>query len=128
MTNTTKTVLIIDDEPDVREYLSALFEDNGYATQTAKDGADGLAKVKENPPDLVTLDVTMPERSGIRCYRDLKESDQYKHIPIIIVTGVSKSFEQFISSRSQVPPPDGYVSKPIDRDEILALAKSLVGA
>ncbi len=125
MTGEKRTVLIIDDEPDVREYLTALLEDNGYVTVTAADGNEGLEKVKQKAPDLITLDITMPEKSGVRFYRDMKESDELKGIPIIIVTGISKDFERFISTRSQVPPPEGYLSKPIDRDEILKLAKTL---
>lgn len=120
-----KTILVIDDEPDVRTYLSTLLEDNGYAVVTAEDGEDALNKVKAARPDLVTLDITMPEKSGVRFYRDLKEREEYKGIPIIIVTGISDDFKKFISSRKQVPPPEGYVTKPIDEQEILDLVKKL---
>ncbi len=126
MADAKKTVLVVDDEPDVLEYLSTLLQDNGYQTVTAKDGADALNKVKAGAPDLITLDITMPEKSGVRFYRDMKESEQYKNIPIIIVTGVTGDFEKFISTRSQVPAPDGYLAKPIDRDTILELVKKLI--
>jgi CheY-like chemotaxis protein len=122
-----KTVLIIDDEQDVLTYLTALLEDNGFATVTANNGAEAMEKVKAAPPDLITLDITMPEQSGVRFYRDMKESDQYKGIPIIIITGVSGDFERFISTRKQVPPPEGYIQKPIDNDKLLELAKKLAG-
>jgi CheY-like chemotaxis protein len=122
-----KTVLIIDDEQDVLTYLTALLEDNGFATVTANNGAEAMEKVKAAPPDLITLDITMPEQSGVRFYRDMKESDQYKGIPIIIITGVSGDFERFISTRKQVPPPEGYIQKPIDNDKLLELAKKLTG-
>jgi CheY-like chemotaxis protein len=120
-----KTILVIDDEPDVTVYLSTLLEDNGYDTVVAKDGAEALDKVKEARPDLITLDITMPETSGVRFYRDIKENDALKDIPIIIVTGISQDFERFISTRKQVPPPEGYIAKPVDRDEILKLVKKL---
>jgi CheY-like chemotaxis protein len=123
-----KTILVVDDEPDVTVYLQTLLEDNGYAVVVAQDGAEALEKVQEARPDLVTLDITMPEKSGVRFYRDVKENDDLKDIPIVIVTGISKDFERFISTRKQVPPPEGYVSKPIDRDEILELAKKLTSA
>jgi CheY-like chemotaxis protein len=126
MADAKKTVLVVDDEPDVLEYLSTLLQDNGYQTVTAKDGADALNKVKAGAPDLITLDITMPEKSGVRFYRDMKESEQYKKIPIVIVTGVTGDFEKFISTRSQVPAPDGYLSKPIDRDKFLELVKKLI--
>ena len=65
----------------------------------------------------------MPEKSGIKFYREMKADDRWKQIPIIIVTGVSEDFRKFISSRHQVPPPEGYLSKPINREEILELVK-----
>jgi len=120
-----KTILIVDDEPDVLTYLSTLFEDGGYATVQAQDGNEALSKVKEKAPDLVTLDITMPNKSGVKFYREMKESAEWRKVPIIIVTGVSGDFKTFISTRKQVPPPEGYLSKPIDKTEILNLVKKL---
>jgi CheY-like chemotaxis protein len=125
MSTGKKTVLIVDDEPDVLTFLSTLLEDNGYATVTAENGEGALARVKESPPDLITLDITMPETSGVRFYRDMKESEAWRHIPIVIVTGISGDFERFISTRRQVPPPEGYVSKPIVEKEILEVIRNL---
>jgi CheY-like chemotaxis protein len=127
MSEEKKTVLVIDDEPDTVVYISSLLEDNGFNTVTAKDGAVALEKVKSSRPDLITLDITMPETSGVRFYRDLKESE-WKDIPVIIVTGISKDFERFISTRRQVPPPEGYLPKPIDQAQLLKLAKELTAA
>lgn len=120
-----KTILIIDDEPDVLTYLSTLLEDHGYATILAKDGVEALAKLKASLPDLITLDVSMPEKSGVKLYREIKEDSHWKKIPIIIVTGVSGDFQKFISTRRQVPPPEGYLSKPINQEEILELIRKL---
>jgi len=120
-----KTILVVDDEPDVRTFLSTLFEDSGYATVKAQDGIEALSKVKEKAPDLVTLDITMPNKSGVKFYREMKESAEWKKVPIVIVTGVSGEFKTFISTRKQVPPPEGYLSKPIDKTEILKLVKKL---
>jgi CheY-like chemotaxis protein len=120
-----KTILVVDDEPDVRTFLSTLFEDSGYATVGAQDGNEALSKVKEKVPDLVTLDITMPNKSGVKFYREMKESAEWRKVPIIIVTGVSGEFKAFISTRKQVPPPEGYLSKPIDKTEILKLVKKL---
>ena len=92
---------------------------------SAKDGSEALDKIKEGLPDLITLDITMPEKSGVRFYRDMKENDAWKDVPVIIITGISKDFEKFISTRSQVPPPDGYLSKPIDREDLLKLVEKL---
>ena len=121
MAASKKRVLVIDDEPDVCEYLSCLLEDNDYEVDTAEDGEKALERIKAVLPDIITLDITMPEKSGVRFYRDLKENDEWKNIPVIMVTGISNDFEKFISSRRQVPPPEGYMSKPIDREKILEL-------
>ncbi len=123
-----KTVLIIDDDPDTVTYFSSLLEDHGYATVTAQNGAEAIERVKADPPDLITLDITMPETSGVRCYRDLREHEVWRSIPVIIITGISDDFRTFISSRKQVPPPDGYLSKPVDEAELLGLVRTLMPA
>lgn len=128
MTDKGKTILVVDDEPDISDFLSTLFSDNGYQTATAADGEVALEKVKAAPPDLITLDITMPEKSGVKFYREIKESDQWKQIPVIIVTGVTGDFEKFISTRRQVPAPEGYMSKPIEKEKILEMIKKLLGA
>ena len=122
-----KTILIIDDEPDTLTFFSTLFEDNGYKTATAENGEEGLKKLEEQRPDLITLDISMPEMSGTKYYRTLRENEEWKSIPIIIVTGVSSDFKKFISTRKQVPPPDGYISKPVEEKELIELAKKLIG-
>ncbi len=120
-----KTILIVDDEPDVCTYISTLLEDHGYATISAKDGGEALFKLKAGSPDLITLDISMPEKSGVKLYREIKEDSRWKKIPIIIITGVSEDFQKFISTRRQVPPPEGYLSKPINQEEILELIQKL---
>jgi CheY-like chemotaxis protein len=120
-----KTILIVDDEPDVCTYISTLLEDHGYATISAKDGEEALVKLKADSPDLITLDISMPEKSGVKLYREIKEDSRWKKIPIIIVTGVSEDFQKFISTRRQVPPPEGYLSKPINQEEILEMIRRL---
>ncbi|MFH1416853.1 MAG: response regulator [Planctomycetota bacterium] len=127
MTNAQKTVLVVDDDPDAREFLTTVLQDNGFVATTAKDGSEAVAMIEQSPPDLVTLDVTMPEKSGVAVYRRLKEDDRLKSIPIIIITGVSDDFKHFISSRRQVPPPDGYISKPVDVDQFMKTVNQLIG-
>lgn len=121
-----KTILVIDDEPDTLTYFTALLQDNGYRTVTAENGDQGLARVRQSRPDLITLDITMPETSGVRCYRELKQNESWKSIPVIIVTGVSSDFRRFISSRRQVPPPEGYLAKPVDEEELLSMVRDLI--
>jgi DNA-binding response OmpR family regulator len=120
-----KKILIVDDEEDIRTYLSALLADQGFETILAKDGEEAWKQVEANSPDLITLDISMPEKSGIKFYREMKASDLWKKIPIIIVTGVSEDMRKFLSSRHQVPPPDGYLAKPVNREEIMSLIQKL---
>ena len=127
MTGEEKTILIIDDDADVRDYFATFYADNGFAVETAVDGGEALAKIDASAPDLITLDITMPEKSGVRLYREMKEDESRKGIPIIIITGVSEDFQSFISSRRRVPPPEGYLTKPVDLDELLELTNSLLG-
>lgn len=121
-----KKILIIDDDPDIVLFTKTLLEDNGYTTVTAGNGKEGLEAVAREQPDLICLDITMPEKSGVRFYRDVKENAATKAIPVVMVTGVSEDFEKFISSRKQVPPPEGYIAKPIDKQKLLdTIAKLL---
>jgi len=120
-----KKILIVDDEEDIRTYLSTLLGDQGFETLLAKDGEEAWKQVEANSPDLISLDISMPQKSGIKFYREMKADDRWKKIPIIIVTGVSEDMRKFLSSRHQVPPPEGYLSKPISPEEILALISKL---
>lgn len=121
-----KRILVIDDEPDVRTFFTTMLEDAGHETAVAENGHEALEKVKNQRPDLITLDISMPEKSGVRFYRDMKESQEYKGIPIIIITGISEDFEKFISNRRQVPPPEGYLPKPVDQQEFLETVAKLL--
>jgi len=123
-----KTILIIDDEPDTLTYFSSLLQDHGYATVTAENGEQALVKVRAAKPDLITLDITMPETSGVRCYRELRGNAEWQSIPVIMITGISEDFRTFISTRKQVPPPDGYLSKPVSEEELLKMVRDLIAA
>ena len=127
-----KTILIVDDEPGLVTYLETLLQDNGYETVSAADGQIGLEKLKSERPDLVTLDISMPERSGVRFYRDLKGDPEFANIPVVIVTAVTgyggdpEEFKKFISTRKQVPPPEGFVAKPVEPEELLGMINDLL--
>ncbi|MEJ2422451.1 MAG: response regulator [Acidobacteriota bacterium] len=119
-------ILVVDDEPDVVTYLATVLKDNGYEALEASNGEKALKEVELNRPDLITLDITMPEMSGVKAYRKLKEDDRFRRIPVVVVTGVAREFKQFISSRSQVPPPDGYLEKPVTPEALLAEVRRLL--
>jgi len=121
-----KKILIIDDEADVITYLGTFLTDKGYETISAMDGKEGVKKAVEEKPDLITLDVSMPEESGVKALRDLQTNEVTKSIPIILITGVSADIKRFIESRKQVHPPEGFFEKPIDREALLAKVKELL--
>ena len=122
-----KLVLVVDDEADVRSYLTTLLNDNGFDTITAGNGAEGFKLAKEQKPALISLDITMDQESGVRMFRNLQESEITAKIPVIIVTGVSSDFKQFIESRRQVHPPEAYFEKPIDKQQYIAKVMEILG-
>ena len=122
-----KKILIVDDESDVIEWMTVFFEDNGYATASAINGADAFALAKSEKPDLVTLDISMDQESGMRALKNLQSAEETKDIPIIICTGVSPDLKQFIDRTRQVQNPAAFLEKPIDRDVLLAKVQELIG-
>ena len=132
MAEQKKRILVIDDEPHVVTYIKTLLEDNGYDTVTANDGREGLEMARKHKPDLVCLDITMPETTGIRFYRDLKEDETLAHTPVVVVTAVSyygkdpEPFKRFLSTRKQVPPPEGFIPKPIDQQLLLDTIEAIL--
>ncbi len=120
-----KKILIIDDEDHVVTYLNALLQDNGYDTISASNGREGMEKMKQEGADLICLDITMPEQSGIRFYLDLKEDPQLNPTAVVIVTAVSglggtpEPFRQFIKTRKDIQLPEAFFSKPIEQNFFL---------
>ena len=132
MAQSPMKILVIDDEPDVVVYLETLLQDHGYETVSARDGEEGLQQVRAEKPDLVTLDISMPHTSGIRFYRTIKEDPDLALIPVVVVTGVTgyggrpDDFERFLSTRKQIPPPEGFVAKPIEPQAFLQKIRELL--
>lgn len=121
-----KTILIIDDESDVRIFLQSLLVDHGYDTISATDGVEGMKLAREASPDLITLDITMPEQSGVKSYRQLKDDEELAKIPVIIITAVGDPMEHFLKTRKQVPNPEGFMAKPIDQERLLQMIADLL--
>ena len=123
---TGRKILVIDDDPDILSFLTSLLQDHGYETCSAKNGEEGWEKVRQENPDLICLDLLMPQKSGVKLYGQIRKDPALKHIPVIMITGFGPpeypdiDFKRFIHPRSAVPPPDGYLEKPIDRDALLA--------
>ena len=115
----SKKILIIDDEPDILKFLEQLFQDEGYETATAVNGNDGYRKLAEAKPDLITLDLQMPEDTGTGFYRKMHHDSKYKDIPVIVITG--------ISGQHAVRKAVAYLSKPFDPDKLLGIVRKTIG-
>lgn len=114
MTDVQKCVLVVDDEQDVRNYLRAALEDAGFRVITAQDGFEALEKVKAEAPDLISLDLVMPKKSGAMFHRELQKNRKWAKIPVLIVTGHARDelgradFEEMTLSG-----PGIYLEKPV---------------
>jgi|GEM_PF-1303362 len=84
-------ILLADDDPDNLSYLKNVLEDEGYEALTARDGVEGMEKVRLERPQLVLLDLMMPNKSGIKMFQEMKIDEELREIPVIIVTGVSQA-------------------------------------
>ncbi len=123
----SKKVLIVEDEEDPRVYLETLMRENGFEIASAPDGVKGFEKAKEFEPDVILLDILMPEETGVKCYRDLKKDSAMKDIPVIICSGATQYKPLFDLDRNALPKPFGFVEKPVDREVLLAKIKEAVG-
>jgi CheY-like chemotaxis protein len=122
-----KKILVVEDELDQRTWLTTFFEDHGYETTEAIDGEVGLEKAQGGGIDLITLDISMDNQSGIKMFRNLQTTPDTAKIPVIMITGVAREFKQFIERAKQVKNPEGYFEKPVDRDALLKKVRELIG-
>ncbi len=127
-----KKVLIVDDEMDMRIYLSTMFEVNGHLPIVARNGKDGIKKAREMLPDLIILDVMMPGEGGVLMYRQLKSDEKLTGIPVIMLSAVKRdSFSHYLSMlrtrlQVEIAQPDAYLEKPPDHEELLNAALKLL--
>lgn len=82
-------ILIVDDDPYIVKYMIDILTDNGYATCSASDGTEAFEILKREKPDLVTLDLEMPSEWGPRFYRKMSKEPEFKHTPVIVISGLS---------------------------------------
>lgn len=88
---TEKKILVVDDEPDVRNFLTACIQDAGFIVDSAVDGQDALEKIEAEIPDLMTLDMVMPRKSGIELIRTLRKNDKWAKLPVIVITAHARN-------------------------------------
>ncbi|HDH87785.1 MAG: response regulator [Deltaproteobacteria bacterium] len=128
-----KKVLTVDDDVDIRKVVSKLVEKSGYEAIEAKNGVEGMGKVREDKPDLIILDMLMPKESGVRMYHELKTEESLKDIPVIVLSAIPK--KSFLKSQKvldefagqSVPEPEAYIEKPEEPEELIALMKKILG-
>ncbi len=118
----TKKILIADDNENIRTALTYLLEDEGYQLMLAKDGADTLRKVRERHPDILFLDIMMPEMNGYDVCRTIKNDPQLKSTYVIMLTAKGQVAEQ---ERGKEVGADEYIVKPFSPMEILAKVKNI---
>ncbi|MFH1862309.1 MAG: response regulator [bacterium] len=121
-----KKILIIDDEPDVVVYLAALFMDHGFSVIAASTGREGFEKAKLETPDLISLDITMPEETGIRTFWDLQGDSATQSIPVIVITGTPGDFNQLHSGEDLKASLAAYFEKPINREKLIKRIKEIL--
>ena len=120
-----KRVLVVDDELDMRTFITTLLETSGFKALSAEDGIQGLEIARRNKPSLVILDIMMPKESGITMYRELKNDPKLKDIPVIMLSAISK--KTFFHSQKMldeykgesIPEPAAYIEKPPEPEELL---------
>ena len=128
-----KKILVVDDESDMRIFVSIVVETMGFVPVTAQDGAEALEKAGAHLPDLVILDVMMPKiDDGIQTYEQFRTDQKLSHIPIIMLSAIAK--KTFVHSirmlrpwrDARIPEPEAYMEKPPDADELSKLISELL--
>ncbi|MGD8298678.1 MAG: response regulator [Desulfobacterales bacterium] len=128
-----KTVLIVEDELDMRIFISTLLETSGYQPLMTRDGNEGLRKAKDVFPDLIILDVMMPGEGGVQMFRQLKTDDTLCRIPVIMLSAVAqKTFSHYLNMvnarlKEPIPDPDAYMEKPPEAEDLLKMTATLIG-
>ena len=127
-----KPVLVVDDEEAVRDYLSTVLEDSGFNVVTASDGVEALEQVNIAAPDFISLDLVMPNKSGLRFLHDLRRRQEWRDIPVVVVTAHAHDelgghdFAEIFSGKKAAGS-SFYLEKPVDPDRYLGLICEKLG-
>jgi len=123
-----KTILVVDDEDDVRNFLELALTEAGFKVRTACDGFEALEEVKKQVPDLISLDLVMPNKSGAKFHRELVKNKAWSKIPIIIVTGHARDdLGKADLKELTMSGPGIYLEKPIKPEKYVAAIKRILG-
>lgn len=126
-----RSAVIIDDEPDVTAYLATLLEDHGWRARTANNADGGLALLAAERPDVVLLDLMMPERGGLNALVAIRKDHSLRGLPVVVVSGIQDKLtadyhaylERFKHYRAEA-----YLDKPVDPAGLLQTLEDVVGA
>jgi DNA-binding response OmpR family regulator len=128
---TEKKVLIIDDEPDVISYLTVVLESNGFRPYSATTAENGFNLAVEVEPDLICVDIMMPQESGLSLFVKLRRESKFNDIPVLIISGLEQEqdfdFRKFVDSED-VSPPDLYIEKPIKVERFIEAVRKLTSS
>lgn len=113
------TILLAEDHPDSREALCALLEAFGFQVVSAVNGAEAVELARQDPPDLVLMDIMMPELDGFEATRKLRDFPETRHIPIITLTAMEGA-----RARSMEAGADDFIAKPINSGQLLDKVRS----
>ena len=125
-----KTVLIVDDDPDVRLFVSGLMKSSGYRPVSAQDRQHGLDKARTEQPDCIILNCTMGGEDGMSLYKSLKTQSELQHIPVVMVSPVSREVigQHWMLRHGSVTGPDAYMQSPPEAGSIVRVVGELTGA
>ncbi len=118
-----RTVLVVDDEPEIRKLVRRVLEDRGYRVTEAGRGHQALAMLKERPPDLVVLDAMLPEVHGFDIAKRMKGTERYGHIPIVMISAVYRGW-RFAEDLRQSYGVDAYLEKPFKMSDLVAAVET----
>jgi CheY-like chemotaxis protein len=118
------TILVVDDEQDIRDFICTVLEDNGARVVAARDGNEALEIARRERPDLMTLDISMPNKDGGEVFAEIRNDPEITEIPVCIISG-KPELRRLIYQRT-VPPPEGYLDKPIDEKRLLLNVRKIL--
>jgi DNA-binding response OmpR family regulator len=123
-------VLVVDDDPDLVEAVSMKLESEKFRVNKAYDGVEAMEKIKEERPALVILDVMMPRKNGWVVCDEIKKSDQYKGIIVILLTAVADAVQttSYTHHDGKTTLADDYIPKPIDLDKLMEIVRDHLGS
>jgi DNA-binding response OmpR family regulator len=117
MNDTTKHILCIEDEPEMIDLIRLILGRRGFEVIGAAGGKEGLEKVRQDPPDLILLDLMMPDMDGWEVYQQIKADEKTRNIPVIVVTAKAQSIDKVLGLH--IAKVDDYIAKPFSPQDLL---------